>query len=66
MENPFLILQFNTLKSTEAVHFLMILCISVQRNSYMWGLASREQARSVTDWRRKRQGEMVELKALQQ
>ena len=27
----------------------------------MWGLASREQARSITDWRRERQWEMVEL-----
>jgi len=30
------------------------------------GLASREQARRVTDWRRERRWEMVELKGHQQ
>ena len=34
----------------------------VEDNSWYTGLASREQARRVSDWRRERKREMVELK----
>ena len=39
--------------------------IVVQGNSWHTGLASTEQARRVTDWRRERKWEMVELKDCQ-
>ena len=50
MRTTFFILQYRTLKSTV-----------VQYNGIQ-GLALSEQARRVTDWRRERRGEMVELK----
>ena len=56
IEKTFLILQYSTLKSTV-----------VQYNiAGIQGLASSEQARKVTDWRRERKWEMVELKDRQQ
>jgi len=55
IKKTFLILQYSTLKITV-----------VQYNSCTQGLASSEQARRVTDWRRERRWEVAELKDCQQ
>ena len=55
MKRIFLILQYSALKS-----------MVVQYNSWHTGLALSEQVRSITDLRRGRRREMVELKDHQQ
>ena len=54
MKKTFLILQCSTLQS-----------IVVPYNSWLTGASMSEQARRVTDWRRERRWEMVELKGCQ-
>ena len=39
---------------------------AVQYSGWLQGLASSEEARRVTDWRRERRSEMVEMKDHQQ
>ena len=57
VKKTFLILHYSTLKST---------VVQYSTTAGTQHLASSEQARKVTDWRRERKWEMVELKDHQQ